>query len=279
MELLILGIDAGDERIISAMNMPHLKSIMQQCNSYETCEDLSSRGWAEMLSGKNGRDTGAFYAKPKLDGTRECTLNFDTHDYENNTDLLPLWKLINDSGKTVGFMNIPTTKYAPNVEGFFVSGAGGGLAGVDGIPEEFCYPKEVASYLNEMGYVIDTRLMSSKIKNMDEWIDRLKLTMQKRTECYIGLQEKYVADIGFIAYIATCRMQYLAMSEIENIIENDGVAQNVLQEKIKDLFTFFDDLIGELINRIKPQKIMIVSDHAQSRYLYDVNVNYFLKDI
>ena len=157
MELLILGIDAGDEKIISAMNMPYLKTIMQHCISYETNEDLSSRGWAEMLSGKNGRETGAFYAKPKLDGTRECTLSFDTHDYENNSNLLPLWKLINNCGKTIGFMNIPTTKYAPIIDGFFVSGAGGGLAGVDGIPEEFCYPKEVAPYLNEKGYVIEDR--------------------------------------------------------------------------------------------------------------------------
>lgn len=279
MELLILGIDAGDERIISAMDMPKLKGLLKGCGSYEVCEDLSSRGWAEMLSGKNGRETGAFYAKPKLDGTRDCTLNFDTHDYERNAAITPLWKLLNDSGKTVGFMNIPTTKYAPQVEGFFVSGAGGGLAGVDGIPKEFCFPIEIAEYLNEQQYIIDTRLLSSRIKDMDEWLDRLKATMKKRTDCYIGLQNRYQTDIGFIAYIATQRMQYLAMSEIEDIIANHGQAQNKLQEKIKDLFRYFDDLIGQLVDAVSPQNVMVVSDHGQSKYLYDINVNYFLKDI
>lgn len=277
MELLILGIDAGDERIISAMDMPNLKRILNENKSYSTKEDLSSRGWAEMLSGRNGRDTGAFYAKPKLDGTRECTLSFDTHDYEKNEIVTPLWELVNKSRKTVGFMNVPTTKYAPDVEGFFVSGAGGGLAGVEGIPEEFCYPREIAKELNEWEYIIDTRLMSSGLKDMDEWIELLKRTIERRTSCYIKLQKKFNVDIGFIAYIGTCRMQYLAMSEIEEIIQNNGVPQSLLQSKIVDLYRFFDNEIGKLLDEICPENVMVVSDHGQSRYLYDVNVNYFLR--
>lgn len=277
MELLVLGIDAGDERIISVMDMPNLKKILNKNKSYSAIEDLSGRGWAEMLSGRNGRDTGAFYAKPKLDGTRECTLSFDTHDYEKNELVTPLWELANKSGKTVGFMNVPTTKYAPQVDGFFVSGAGGGLAGVEGIPEEFCYPKEIAGNLNEWDYIIDTRLISSGIKDMNEWLELLKKTMERRTSCYIGLQEKFSVDIGFIAYIGTCRMQYLAMSEMEELIKNDGVPQNRLQKEIIDLYKFFDNEIGRLLDAISPENVMVVSDHGQSRYLYDVNVNYFLR--
>ena len=103
MELMILGIDAADERIISVMDMPNLKSVLNRNHSYKAIEDLSSRGWAEMLSGKNGRETGAFYAKPKLDGTRDCTLAFDTHDYEKNNTVKPLWELINEAGNRLFF--------------------------------------------------------------------------------------------------------------------------------------------------------------------------------
>lgn len=277
MELIILGIDAGDERIINAMDMPNLKSVLSGNHTYNAIEDLSSRGWAEMLSGKNGRETGAFYAKPKLDGTRDCTLTFDTHDYEKHPEVKPLWRLINEAGKTLGFMNIPTTKFAPEVDGFFVSGAGGGLAGVSGIPEEFCFPKDMAGDLNDLGYIIDTRLLSSGIKDMDEWLERLKQTIQKRTECYIHLQKKYKTDIGFIVYIATCRMQYIAMSEIEEMIENKGKPSNELQEKIADLYRYFDNQIGILLRQLKPQYVMAVSDHGQSIYHFDVNVNYFLR--
>jgi len=259
------------------MDMPNLKSVLNRNHSYKAIEDLSSRGWAEMLSGKNGRETGAFYAKPKLDGTRDCTLAFDTHDYEKNNTVKPLWELINEAGKTLGFMNIPTTKFAPEVKGFFVSGAGGGLAGVEGIPEEFCYPKEMAQILNGHEYIIDTRLLSSGIKDMDEWLERLKETMRKRTECFLALQEKYQTDIGFIAYIGTCRMQYLAMYEIEEIIKNAGKPQNELEEKIVELFRYFDEQIGILLRGVNPEHVMVVSDHGQSRYHFDINVDYFLK--
>lgn len=277
MELLILGIDAGDERIISAMDMPHLKKILRKNYSYHTEEDLSSRGWAEILSGHNGRNTGAFYAKPKLDGTRNCTLSFDTRDYENNELIMPLWRLINSKGKRIGFMNIPTTKYAPEINGFFVSGAGGGLAGVEGVPKEFCCPPEIANDLDHMNYIIDTRLNSSGIKDMDKWLALLKETISKRTECYLKLCKKIPVDIGFLTYIGTCRMQYLAMSEIEEIIANEGKSSNQLQDEIIDLYRFFDDKIGKLLHGISPENIMVVSDHGQSKYLYDVNVNYFLK--
>lgn len=277
MELLILGIDAGDERIISAMDLPHLNKILKENHSYKAEEDLSSRGWAEMLSGLNGQDTGAFYAKPKLDGTRACTLSFDTRDYEENKLVVPLWNLINSKGKSIGFMNIPTTKYAPEINGFFVSGAGGGLSGVEGIPEEFCCPPEIAKDLDQMNYIIDTRLMSSGVKDMGQWLALLKETMKKRTEGYLKLYKKIPVDIGFLVYIGICRMQYLAMSEIEEIIANEGKASNKLQEEIIDLYRFFDNEIGKLLQEISPENVMVVSDHGQSKYLYDINVDYFLK--
>lgn len=280
MELLVIGIDGGDERIFSHMKMPNLQKILKNNKSYETQEDLCSRGWAEMLSGKHAIETGAFYMKPKLDGSRNVTDGYNTLDYQKNERVIPLWELLNNNGKSVGFMNIPTTRIAPKVDGFFVSGAGGGLVNASlGIPKEYCCPEEAAEILNTHDYILDTRLMPSGIKEMQVFLKRLKDTMTKRTECYIALNDKYDVDVGFIAYVATQRIQYAAMSEIEEIIENNGIPQNELQKEIMTLFYEFDLLIGDLVKKIHPEKIMIVSDHGQSKYLYNINYNCFLKEI
>ena len=51
MELLIIGIDGGDERIIRGMDMPFLQSLIEKSHSRKLTEDIYSRGWAEIMTG------------------------------------------------------------------------------------------------------------------------------------------------------------------------------------------------------------------------------------
>ena len=119
MKILTIGLDGGEKRIFQSMPMPNLHKILEQNVCLNVVEDLWSRGWAEILSGVHGRESGAFYAKPRLDGTHETTAMFNVSDYLLNSELQPLWSDLSDKGYIVGFMNLPTTIPAQKVNGFF----------------------------------------------------------------------------------------------------------------------------------------------------------------
>jgi len=279
MKLLVIGIDGGDERIIRIMSMPFLQGILDEGVSLNIEEDLWSRGWVEILTGLHGRDTGAYYTKPILNEFGKFTQKFSIDDYKNNSLVTPLWKLINDIGLKVGFMNVPTTKPAPEVDGFFISGAGGGLSqkGSDVIPDGSIYPADIGEILRDMEYVFDIRFKASGIKNVDLFYNGLIEMIKKRTETYCKLNEKYLPDVGFIAYMGVCRSQYLAMSEVEALIDNKGEAQSDIQKHIKRLYKELDGNLKRLVEEVKPENIIICSDHSQSPYRKTINVNAFLK--
>lgn len=60
MKMLVIGIDGGDKRIIDAMDMPFLQSLLSERVCLKVEEDLWSRGWAEILSGVHGRGASHF---------------------------------------------------------------------------------------------------------------------------------------------------------------------------------------------------------------------------
>ncbi|MGC3874646.1 alkaline phosphatase family protein [Halomonas sp. GXIMD04776] len=278
MKLLIIGIDGGDYRIINEMPMPFLQSLVKGSTCVPVEEDLWERGWAKILSGKSGKETGAFYTKPVLSDEKECkaTQSFRLNDYAT-AGAIPLWQKLNEMGLRVGFMNIPTTSPAPEVDGFFVSGAGAGLGKKEGIPSEACSPSEVATILEAQEYIFDTRYVASGIRDQESFIRRLRLMTERRVRSYCSLNEKYAVDIGFIAFMGTTRIQYLAMSEIEKMIDQPQEKWSKLQKDIAELYQHFDEQLRRLTDTIKPKHTVVVSDHGQSPYKQMIDVGAFLK--
>jgi hypothetical protein len=106
MKIFTIGLDGGDRTIIQAMPMPNLHRILEENICLDVEEDLWSRGWAEILSGVHGRESGAFYAKPKLDGTHGTTAKFSVSDYRANASIEPLWAKLRGMGSKIRFGKI-----------------------------------------------------------------------------------------------------------------------------------------------------------------------------
>ena len=86
-----------------------------------------------------------------------------------------------------GFMNIPTTFPAPQIEGFFVSGAGAGLKIADGeLPNGAVFPGELGALLSRHGYVLDLRLMASGIDELGEFVARQVNMEERRTDSFLA---------------------------------------------------------------------------------------------
>ncbi|RTQ97317.1 alkaline phosphatase family protein [Halomonas nitroreducens] len=278
MHLLVLGIDGGDRDIISKMPMPYLNKVLHGANKIEANEDLYTRGWAKILSGVPGTISGAVYNRPKVtDGECGATGKWTSQDFSDNANK-PLWEELNNRGLSVGFMNIPTTHPAPEVEGFFVSGAGGGIESGN-TPPSACYPEEDSRILEENGYIFDTRYIPSGIRDEKEFHLRLRSMTEARVASYIALDNKHNPDVGFIAFMGLARLQYLAMNEINHILEGQKSTQNKLtssQQLILDTYKHFDHQLSYLVTTLGVENVMVVSDHGQAARKFDVNINYFL---
>lgn len=275
MKLLTLGIDGGDLELFSNFKMPFLTSLIEKNKSIKLEEDLFSRGWIEIISGKHARENGGFYVMPKADGTMDFNFNYSFDDLKKNISDPLIWEFAEKKGCKIGIMNIPTTYPSPDVNGFFVSGAGGGLNKIKGIPLEMCSNESIREILQDNGYILDIRLTPSGIKEIDELFNKLEEMMIKRTKLFIELLKKYKADYAFIVFRAPVIIEYLAMSEIDAIKKNNY--SNIWKDKLDDFFSLFDSCIEDIFKATLPDNFIITADHGMVNQRYHVNFNNFLQ--
>ena len=287
MKELIIGIDGGDQRILEAFDMPFVHSLLKNgyCQKLEL--DLFSRGWAEMMTGKHGKDTRAYYMHPKLDGTREFTTSFSMTHLEALKDTPSIWEVANEAGYSVGFMNVPTSApSAKEIEGFLVGSGGGGLDKIEGVPESLCSSHDVKQFLDENGYIVDLRFTSSGIEEFKELFDKLTEMDDRRADIYIKMCKKYGTDVGFFSTRGLTTIQYLFMSEIEAFIASKEMGDelhlkflknNELQRLIVKLFRSADDYIKRLFDELNPEHVILTADHGCVPFKYRGCVKPFLK--
>ena len=200
MKCLFVGIDAADYNILEKFNMPFIKRLISKSNLYNvTLYDLWSRGWAEIISGEHGSQNGALYARYEKSKTKTSSF-FGIQDYEKNKN--NFWKFFNDRGYKVGLLNIPTVFPAPKLDGFAVSGGGGGSGNLTSkiIEENMNFPKDIN--LNELNnkkpYVRDIRFSKLKKKNFNNLFEQLSKMDENHIEVFIKLSSKYPIDVGFL---------------------------------------------------------------------------------
>lgn len=278
MKLLMIGIDAAYHEIFQFMPTPYIRNLMESLEDVPVVEDLWGRGWAKILGGVSAHEINAYYTRPDFNVPGcNSTQSFKVDGFLS-AGVETLWERLNNNGYSVGFMNVPGTAPAPKVDGFFVSGAGAGLSTDGAISPHLYYPDTVRLSLEKNDYIFDTRFVASKIIDNEKFIRRLKLMAERRTDTYIALSKSHPVDVGFIAYMCTTRIQYLAMREIELMKKTDESEWTIFQKNIADLYKCFDSCVKKLVEHLNPENIMLVSDHGQSPYLYDIDLSVFLRD-
>ena len=284
MKQLIIGIDGGDESILSRMKMPFLNGLLQENHTEKFTEDLLSRGWVEILSGKYARDTKAFYMVPQCNGTPELKFKYSLTDLLSNEEVTPIWR-VPPTGSRVAMMNVPTTFPAQEVDGFFVSGAGGGVNKVDGIPPELCYPQSIVPLLEQSDYKIDIRFGTAGITEIDGLFDQLCSMLEKRAEVFQQLFAENPVDFAFVCFRAPTVVQYLAMSEMCNYFAQQEGKKGFVHEATEKwkrgferLYLTLDTCIEKTLQCTSPEHWILTSDHGAVPYRYRLNIHRFLQD-
>jgi predicted AlkP superfamily phosphohydrolase/phosphomutase len=283
MRQFVIGIDDGDLLIINNMNMPFLKAVIENNMQVDLKEDLLSRGWAEFYTGLHAKDSKAFYDWPMLDDSYRTSQKFNLNVL-GQENIKPLWDLLSERNVRVGIMNVPTTTPVASVDGFMVSGGGGGQNRLKQAQTGLCFPEAIIDTLNDNEYIVDIRLTTSGISQIQTFFDAFKKMTRNRTRTFIDLCKSYLPDFGFLAFRSIAIIQYLGMAEIEYLRNSrhrpkgDPEHHNSVyfRSQLQKFYRFFDDMLERLFEELNPEHFIIFSDHGKAPYLHNANYNQFL---
>ncbi|MDO8946003.1 MAG: alkaline phosphatase family protein [Desulfocapsaceae bacterium] len=284
MKTLIIGMDGAQVDSFKRGWTPYLASLIDKGEQLLLREDLISRGWSEIVTGQHGITTGALYDRAVLNGTHDWTIKFKLDDIPGlGREVKPLWQVLNERGYRVGIMNVPTAYPAPAVEGFFVSGGGGGGPVSQDAVIEQCYPEEILETLHDIGYIVDERLVSllaeKKLYQPQRFFARLEKKNEKRTQAFIELAKRYEIDFGFIVYKSSSNLaEFLLLPEWERYLRGESSVDLEFIEAVKHYYQNFDEQIKQLVKSFPGAEVVLVSDHGMAKRRWLVNANTFLHE-
>jgi len=283
MKMLVIGMDGAQESTFKRGWTPYIESLIEKGQSLQLKEDLISRGWAEIMTGQHAINTGMLYEQPIADGTHAWTEKCKLNNIPGiGLSVKPVWDVVSELGFRVGVMNVPTTYPAPKVDGFFVSGGGGGGPVTQDINMEQCYPKSIKNILSDDGYIVDERLVSllseKKLYKPAQFFSRLQEMNEKRTQSFIDLSKGNNIDFGFLVYRSTVTAETFLLPQIDLFKERKNNLEGCFFEAAESFYRHFDEQVKMLVNTFPDAKVVLVSDHSMTTRNWSVNSNAFLVD-
>lgn len=283
MKLLLIGMDGASEEIFQRGWTPFIASLLEKKTQLNITNDLLSRGWLEIATGEHASKTGAMYDMPEKGGGVKWKLDFSFRNIPGlGTSIKPIWQRLNEMGYKVGIMNLPTTFPAPEVDGFFVSGGGGGAPVTQAPTEALCYPKEILPSLLDDDYIVDDRLyqlMAEKnLNSPSEIFERLAYKNSRRTKSFVNLSNKYEIDFGFVVYkTSSVFAETFYNTEMVRRSNSSNKADSDLMKALERYYRDFDDEVRALQSKFPEAELVFVSDHGSCERKFSVNLNEFLK--
>jgi len=278
MKVLMIGMDGASLETFSRGWTPYMESLIKRGSVGDIYNNLLSRGWVELVTGKEAHRTGAQYDIPLCNGTTQWTTSFSIASMDSDTR--PLWESLNKIGVSVGIMNVPTTAPAPSVDGFFVAGGGGGSIVVNHPEVEFCYPSETHKILLENDYIVDDRLyelfVNKNLTSYSEILGRMNEKNQNRAKSFIALEHQYKVDFGLVVFKTS---SVLAETLVQNDYKRklDGQSHDErLVEELARYYSVFDDIVNNMVLEIRPERVILVSDHGMTPRTLSINPNILL---
>jgi len=282
MRFLMIGMDGAHIEAFYRGWTPFIASLMDRAHHLPIKEELVARGWSHIALGKHGAVTGALYDRPELDGTHKWSLKFRISDVPGlGHSVKPIWQALGEAGFRVGIMNLPTVFPAPEVNGFCVSGGGGGGPVVQDPSEELCHPISILPTLHEMGYIVDERpnsLIADKgFTRLDQVFERMALKNERRTNAFIALSNEFDIDFGFLVFKSSSVFaETLILAETAAASRAHTAPDNELMDAAETYYRHFDKQIQRLYAAYSDTEIVMVSDHGSCSPEFRFNPNALL---
>lgn len=284
MKVLLIGMDGCHEEVFKRGWTPFTTELLSSHRHLNINNDLLSRGWLEIALGEHASLTTALYDYPKSNGSLDWSTEFSLPQVPGLGDKIkPLWQKLNEMGHSVGVVNLPTTFPAPEVDGFFISGGGGGAPVTEAAAPELCHPKDILPTLSEHGYIVDDRMyqlvVDKKLETPKKILDRLAFKNERRADSFIALNKRFDVDFGFIVFkTASVVTETLLNAEYCRRRNPANAPDEAVVEAAREYYQRFDAQIQKLRTEYPNAEFVFVSDHGSTVRTHTVNPNILLQE-
>lgn len=284
MKVLLIGMDGCHQEVFNRGWTPFTTELLSSYRHLDIDNDLLSRGWLEIALGEHASLTTALYDIPKSNGSLDWSTEFSLPQVPGlGEKIKTLWQKLNEMGHSVGITNLPTTFPAPKVEGFFISGGGGGAPVTEVATPELCHPKDILQTLNKHGYIVDDRLyqlvVDKKLDTAKKILDRMAFKNERRTDSFLALNKRFDVAFGFIVFkTASVVTETFLNAEYCRRRNPANTPDDVLVDAVRDYYQRFDDQIKRLRLAYPDAEFVFVSDHGTTIRTHTVNPNILLQE-
>jgi predicted AlkP superfamily phosphohydrolase/phosphomutase len=219
---------------------------------------ISSVAWSSFMTGKNPGKHGIFGF---IDRTPDP---FDLFIPTSRTMATKtLWEVLSDAGKRVAVMNVPVTTPPRAVNGVLISGF------LSTNIDKATHPKELASTLKEMGYIIDVDPWTAK-ENREDFLKQLHVALDRRIEVMEHLMKKENWDFFMCHVMETDRINHFLLPGSR-------------ETRFTAEFSAFYERLGEIVERVQnglPEDTLFLSlsDHGMCPIEHEVFLNRWLHE-
>lgn len=278
MEILIIGVDGLGDESLNAFNLKRLKKRIENSKRFTpNFDNVVSRGWAEMYSGKNAYHTGAFFQTPVINNGK-ITISQKTgqscvssHVGQENL----LWNKLNAEGYKVGIFCVPTVTSKEVIDGFFVTATGAGNIKA-GLTKENYSPDDLFDTLSLPDLDLGLRMGYGAFipNNLEEFEQKVNKHIADYFYLLNILKENNKVDILFAGtrVLTEFTYKFIQLMKKEAKSEHEVKLKKVLYKLADNL----DIMLDKFIEDINPKHLFIISDHGISPLNYNVNFNELL---
>jgi predicted AlkP superfamily phosphohydrolase/phosphomutase len=259
--VLVIGLDGATFDLIDPWiqegKLPALAECLKEgtrSNLLSTPLSNSAQAWSSFITGKNPGKHGIYdFFEARQDSYGVQFLNASFRKGKS------LWRLLSDSGKKVGVMNVPMTYPAETVNGVFLSGLDS-----PGIDSNFSHPKDLMEEINQHvgGYILEPGIWGFIRRGRhDIALEKLMEMVRVRTATAGYLIESKGWDLFMVVYTATDKVQHHFWKYIDPTrpeYHTDIAASSAILQVYQEI----DKSIQELKDAAKDASLIIMSDHG-----------------
>jgi predicted AlkP superfamily phosphohydrolase/phosphomutase len=259
--VLVIGLDGATFDLVDPWIEQGKLPVLSECLKKGTRSPLlstplsnSAQAWSSFITGKNPGKHGIYdFFESRGDNYGVRFLNASFRKGRS------LWRLVSDTGKKVGVMNVPMTYPAEAVNGIFLSGLDS-----PGIDSNFAHPRDLMDEINQQvgGYILEPGIWGYIRRGRpDIALQKLLEMIRIRTATARYLMKSRDWNLFIVVYTATDKVQHHfwkyidpARPEYHTHLPYSSAILQVYQE--------IDKSIQKLLETAGDVSVIIMSDHG-----------------
>jgi predicted AlkP superfamily phosphohydrolase/phosphomutase len=284
-KILIIGLDGATFDLIKPWaaegKLPTFERLLQQGVHGEltsTIPPVTAPAWTSFMTGKNPGKHGLYHFIEPRPGSYEMR-------YTNARSRLAktIWQILNESGISVGVLNVPMTYPPDRLNGYMISGMDSpeDSTAITNPPELYQELQErfgkVSPQIRYLGYLKTDQRREGVLKGLEEMdAHYLQLTDY--------LLKKYPVDVAMVVFTSVDTVQHFFWQYMDRTHpQHDAVGAAKYGEAILRVYQRVDEIIAKLIGSLpEDTAVLLMSDHGFhptsarivhiNRYLFDLGL-------